>query len=132
MCNAVIAETIFEGGVIMGEIFFPPQELEKPRFDSSDVKGSLEREEQYIEDIAKWARKHGKGEYAGETIQFQVADGYAIYVVFSLRPVKLIHVSYLDGYQFEYVHRLTAEDVIEKIEQKKALDELFSKKKEGE
>jgi len=114
----------------MGEIYDPPEGLEKPEFDSSDVTGSLEREEQYIKDIAEWARKHGKGKHAGETIRFPVADGYAIYVVLSLHPVKLIHVPYADAYQFEYVHRLTADDIVEKIEQKKALEKIFSQKKE--
>lgn len=64
--------------------------------------------------------------------QFPVADGYAEYMVASMKPLELVHIPLGDAWQFEYAHRLTAKDVQDKIDQQKALEELFNKKKEGQ
>jgi hypothetical protein len=57
-----------------------------------------------------------------------VADGYAQYMVASLSPVELIHLPLWDAWQFDYAGRLTKKDIIEKINQRKAMEKLFSKK----
>jgi len=120
----------------MGTIYSAPKGYDPPDLGPYLKKGKNIRDytkacNNYLKRLKKWAKdKHGLFcKEAGEDIRFQVADGYAVYVVVSLKPVKLIHASIDDGYQFQYVHRLTAKDIREQIQKHKALTELFSSKK---
>jgi hypothetical protein len=109
----------------MGKIFSPPKEFCKPEFGKLGFEEYEKIEKEYASSIVEWTKKHGKGTFAGELVRFQVADGFAQYVVFSLKPVQLIHLPVADGYQFPYANRLTAEDIKEKIDQEKRLKEMF-------
>jgi hypothetical protein len=74
-------------------------------------------EKQWLEDLEDWVRdKFGVGQYIGRTLRFQVADGYAVYMVKSLSPVELIHLPLMDGYEFQYAHLMTAKAVKEQID----------------
>ena len=85
-------------------------------------------EEQYVIDLKKELKSMGyKGKNFGEILRFQVADGYAEYMVVSMRPLKLMHLPLGDAWDFQYAHLLTAKEVNEKIEGKKALAKIFSK-----
>jgi hypothetical protein len=66
-----------------------------------------------------------KGKNVGEIVKFAVADGYAEYMVLSMRPMKLIHLPLGDAYQFPYVHLMTSSEITKKLESKKKLAELF-------
>jgi len=66
------------------------------------------------------------GKNAGETISFPVADSQAVYMVVSMRPLQLMEVPVGDCWTFQYIDRLTAKDVQQKIDQKKSLAKLFS------
>ena len=61
----------------------------------------------------------------GEIIQQGVADGYAQYMVLSLRPLVLIHLPLGDAYQFQWDHRWTASDVKMMVDQRKKMQSLF-------
>lgn len=65
------------------------------------------------------------GKNVGEVIKFQVADGYAQYMVISMRPLRLMHLPLVDGYEFNYVHLMTANEVNEQIDRQRKLEELF-------
>tara|TARA_B100001113_G_C20670368_1_gene431919 strand:+ start:105 stop:443 length:339 start_codon:yes stop_codon:yes gene_type:complete len=83
-------------------------------------------EEQYVIDLKKELKSMGyKGKNFGEILRFQVADGYAQYMVVSMRPLKLMHLPLCDAYSFEYAHLLTSKEVNEQIKRQKALLELF-------
>lgn len=76
---------------------------------------------QYRKDIVEYlvqVRNHvlvtGKGPYRGRVVKFPVADGYAEYMVVSMRPLVLMHLPI--GYDFRYIHRLTAEDIRSELE----------------
>ena len=85
-------------------------------------------EEQYVIDLKKELKSMGyKGKNFGEILRFQVADGYAEYMVVSMRPLKLMHLPLGDVWDFQYAHLLTAKEVNEKIEGKKALAKIFRK-----
>lgn len=116
----------------MGKVYRPPEEFKVPEYSDyrDNFKAYHKACDEYAERLQQWARDNGKGSLAGEMVRFQVADGYAQYIVFSLRPVKLIHVDVSDAYQFQYAHRLTAQDIKEQIRREKALDELFSRPRE--
>lgn len=111
----------------MGKIYAPPTEVgTPPRYDHKlgwEENGKAENA--WVEKVKAYARLNGSGKYAGEEVKFQVADGYAIYIVLSLKPVQLIHLPIGDGYQERFVNRLTAKDLTEEIERGQALKELF-------
>jgi hypothetical protein len=113
----------------MGKVYSPPKAVgEQPKFDIKDYEGYCACENKYVEDIKAWAKTNGNGKYAGEVIQFPVADGYAQYVVLSLKPVALIHLPVGDAWQYQYVNRLTASDIKNEVERGRALNKLFTKR----
>jgi hypothetical protein len=75
-------------------------------------------EKQWLEDLEDYVRdNYGVGKYIGRIIRFQVADGYAMYMVMSLTSkVKLIHLPLMDGYQSEFPHLMTIKAVKAKID----------------
>lgn len=104
----------------MAKIYSPPTEIgEAPHLDftdkSRDFKDILadeeKAEEAYTQKIVEWAKKHGSSDLRGELIRYPVADGYALYVVYSLKPATLIHVPVGDAWQFQYADRFTAKDI---------------------
>lgn len=113
----------------MGKVYAPPTEIGKFEFDYSkfDMTAYTEAETKYIDKIRAYARANGHGALRGEEIRFQVADGYARYIVFSTQPVKLLHLSVGDAWQYQYAHRLTAKDIAEEVQRLKNINKLFNK-----
>ena len=109
----------------MAKVYSAPTEIKVPELDFRNVAQYRKDCEQYKADLKEYLLKRNKGEYVGETIQFPVADGYAEYMVASLKPVQLVHIPLWDGWDFEYAHRLTAKDIKEKIDNQKKLAKLF-------
>jgi hypothetical protein len=113
----------------MGQIFNPPKEVVFPKWEENmSADQYREKTEAAIKNLQAWAKQNGKGSEAGEIVSFSVADGSAQYVVYSLRPVRLIHVPAYDGYEQPYAHRLTASDIRQKIEQSKLLQKILTRK----
>jgi len=99
----------------MGKVYGGVQGINKPEF-GSDFKTYEKACDAYCEAIVDYAKHNGSGTAKGKEIRFQVADGYARYVVLSLKPVQLIHLDVMDGYTFQYANRLTATDVQREID----------------
>lgn len=112
----------------MAQIFNPPDVIKLPSLDFSKIAQYKEDSKKYIENLQAFLKRRKNGKNVGEIIRFPVADGYAEYMVASMRPLELVHIPLGDAWNFEYAHRLTAKDVQEKIDQQKALEELFNKK----
>ena len=114
----------------MGKVYSPPTELGNPPeiTDSFDLDLYQEQENNYTQKVIEYAIEYGSGKLAGETIRFAVADGYAEYVVFSLKPVKLIHLPIGDSWRYEFAHRLTAKDISDRVNNQKAVAKLFDSK----
>lgn len=113
----------------MGTVYTPPEEFVLPDPTQDWEKYDKESKE-YEERLIQTVKDLNLCPEAGEVIRFQVADGYARYVVYSLKPVVLIHINTYDAYQFQYAHRLTAKDIREQLRKEKALDDLFKKDRE--
>jgi hypothetical protein len=71
--------------------------------------------------------KRNNQKNVGEVIRFQVADGYAEYMVAATKPVQLIHLPFWDAYQSETAYLMTAKAIQQNIDQTIALNKLFSK-----
>lgn len=114
----------------MAKIYSAPKSIKLPKFDflNSNHKKMIEDERKYIADLKQHIKEMGYTEVeAGEIIKFPVADGYAQYMILSLKPVRLIHIELGDAYAFQYVNLLKAKDVREKLRLQKAFNEIFSK-----
>jgi hypothetical protein len=121
----------------MAQIFRPPKGFDLPKMETY-VKKSGFKYDQYEKDCEaviarlKQALKDSQTcPEAGEEIRFPVGDGYARYLVYSLKPVHLIHLDVGDAYHMRYANRLTASDVRAEIKKQKNLDKLFSEKKKN-
>jgi hypothetical protein len=117
----------------MGKVYSGVEGLKAPDYGTfkGDYDEYFKAQEKYLEDLKEWARKNGSGPEAGKEVTFPVADGHAVYVVVSLKPVKLVHVATGDAWHYEYVDRLTAVDLRKRIKSQEALDKLFRSRREA-
>lgn len=115
----------------MAKVFAPPETVGKPpAFDyKQPYEVHRQKEEKYIQSVCRWAKTNGSGPNRGEIIRFQVADGYALYVVYA--PSALLHLAVGDAWHFHYVKSLSAKDIAEEVRRAKALDELFKKERKS-
>ena len=69
------------------------------------------------------------GPKTGETVSFPVADGHALYM-FADGGAKsaLIHLPYGDAYNYRDVEFLPRKEILKRIDQQAALNEIFSQK----
>jgi hypothetical protein len=109
----------------MGKVYCPPDEIKVPEFNWEDIPAYEAANKKFIEDLKQWCVNRNNAEHVGEVIQFPVADGYAQYMVAALSPVELIHIPLWDAWEYQYVERLSKKDIVEKINQRKAMDNLF-------
>ena len=117
----------------MGKIYAPPKEVEPaPKMRDFMIDGKFdsikmdEAEEKWVDKLRDWCKKNSsERKYVGEIIQQGVADGYAQYMVRSLRPLVLLHLSLGDGYQFQWAHRWTVSDIKMMIDQEKKMQSSF-------
>jgi hypothetical protein len=118
----------------MGKVYDPPKGFNPPDIRLASKIGFPEYQklcEAFVDSVKRVAREQGDCPEAGKEINFPVGDGRARYVIFSLKPVKLVHLSVNDGYHFQYVHRLTAADIREELRKQNGLKKLFSSKKKA-
>ena len=92
--------------------------IDKPEIDLKDYSdGSWEKkEEKYTNKLREVCEANSKSKNVGKIIKFPVADGYAKYMVYSTRPLELIHLALDDCYQSEFAELLTAKKVTEMVE----------------
>jgi hypothetical protein len=112
----------------MATIFNSPNQVKVPELDFKNF-GQYQKDcVKYKEDLKAWLNKNGyNGKNVGEIIQFPVADGYAEYMVASMKPVKLVHLPLMDAWHFQYAHLMTAKEIQTKIDGQNRLMELFKK-----
>lgn len=111
------------------KIYSAPKEIKEPTFNfkNFNYKEHQKKEDKYIADLKAYLAEKGyTGKNAGETISFPVADSQAVYMVISMRPLQLMHVPIGDAWSFQYIERLTAKDVQQKIDQRRNIEKLFS------
>lgn len=126
----------------MGAIVYScPAELPEPRFEDYPLEeyklgGAYERDlKKHTEALSDWCRSRTPNRRAdspiGEVIRWQVADGYAQYMVYTTSPLALIHLDYLDGYEVSEImlRGLRVSDVKQMIARERRLSELFGARK---
>lgn len=110
------------------KIYSAPEGIAAPK-----IKGGMDFDQynrdcnQYEKDVIEYCKKNSNHKHAGETISFSVADGCAVYIVFT--PTKLIHLELGDAYHYSDIDKYKGADILKKIEQSKAMANLFGGKK---
>lgn len=108
----------------MAKVYSSP--IKVPEFDFN----TYEKDEaRYIDDLKKWVKSNvPKSKYAGEIVKFPHADGYAQYMIMSLKPAKLIHLPLGDAWQIPdaYERGLTSKEIKLNVDSGKELQALFT------
>lgn len=115
----------------MAKIYGPPRELPAPQMDYEhfDFKAWQKTEDEYLGKLKKYCEEKGSGDCKGE-ISFGVADGRALYMVYSLSPAVLIHVPLGDAWQYRGIEHFSARGLRQEVERQRAWDKVWEGKKE--
>lgn len=115
------------------KIYSAFEEVTVPTFSfgkGASVEDYNKANDQYIQNLKDKLRESGyTGKNSGEVIKFPVADGHALYMVISMRPLQLMHIPIVDAYEFQYVHLMTAKEVNEQIEASKRWEKFLETQK---
>ena len=111
----------------MAKTYAAPKGIKVPTIDWNNYDHEVheQMEEKFFKDLKAYVLKRKKVKNVGEIIGFQVGDGYAKYMVASMKPLELIHMPLGDAWEFQYVQNLKAKDVQDLIDQAKKMAELF-------
>ncbi len=119
------------------DVYDPPEGFDPPSFEDDEVDGKFDinkmigNEQAYITRLREWLGKNGyDGELAGEEVRWGRGDGYARYLVLSLRPLRLMHLPVGDAWRMDPIFErgLTAKDIRQKVTAQRKMTELFSGK----
>lgn len=116
----------------MATVFRAPASLALPDPCSENW---MEDEKNYLEQLRALARKNcPDGEFAGEVLRFGRGDGYAQYMVWAEKPLKLIWIQIGDAWSVEsaLIRGLRLSDVRRMIEGDRKLAALFSRGRANE
>ncbi len=113
----------------MAEIFKAPSKVKLPKVDYANYNHAeaIKNEDKYIEDLTAHLKANGfSGKNVGEIIRIPHADSYAMYMVASMRPLRLIHLALGDACGSQFAELLTAKKVNDMLAAEKKMKELFS------
>lgn len=114
----------------MAKIFAMPNQKEWQQKSGESLDAYFERQDKMMSELETKAAKLPKGEYVGALLKFGVADGYAVYYVYSLKPLQLCHVPWSDAYRADRLieKALNVTEVKKRVNAERALAKLFSKR----
>lgn len=110
-------------------VYSVPKKIAVPFTDFANYNRAkaIAQDEAYIEKVRNYVKQFSTSKYNGKIARFAVADGYAEYMVISIKPCELIHLPMGDAYQFHFIERLTGKDISTKIDGQESLAKIFSK-----
>jgi hypothetical protein len=123
----------------MAKVFAPPAGFDPPGIGDYMTDGRYDREKcerlerEFIERLTVEAKAAGgTGALVGSVLRFPTADSYAQYLVWSERPLTLVHLPLGDGWSIPAAHArgLRISDVRDMVERDRRMAEMFTKKRE--
>jgi hypothetical protein len=96
-----------------------------------DWKAFFDRENKALKDLQTASTNLPEGEIVGGLVKWQVADGYAYYLVTKASPLTLQWVPFCDDYQVPaaLIRGLRKADIIDMLNRERRIAELFGGKK---
>ena len=93
-----------------------------------DYEEKIKTQERALTTLQQHADSLALGCLPGAMIRFQVADGYAHYIVTSTAPLTVSHINWMDGYRIPEAHirGLKATDIAEQVRRQRAMKALFA------
>lgn len=113
---------------------YPENEIPAPKLDYRlSFEDLMKRENDHKLSLALWLRKAGyDGPRTGEVVRFQVADGYAQYMMADNgQGSALMHLPYGDAYQYRDVRFLPRKEILRRLDQEKRFQALFDRKEKS-
>lgn len=110
------------------QIYSPPEGMEFEYDYTVPYQEQLKAEHEWLEKLRQFCKDNGSGKYAGKEIRDHVADGYARYMIFSLRPLVLIHLPLGDAWRSRWDERWTAADVRQMADHMDNIKTMFGQK----
>ncbi len=112
------------------KVYNVPKEVPAPTVDFKnwDMEKHIKDEDNHIRALTQWLRKNGyTGKNTGKVVRFQVADGYAQYMLAEGRKSVLIHLPYGDAWNYQDIGYLPKRAILDRIKQQEGLAKLFAK-----
>jgi len=114
------------------KVYSAPEEVKLPDNTFDNVKDWVTNDNKYIESLKQHLREIGyDGKNMGEILKFPAADGYAQYMVISMKPLQLVHLELGDAWTFQYANLLTATEVQKKIDAEKRFTAFLEEAKKN-
>lgn len=113
------------------KVYALPENLPAPQPDYRNYDATKEQaaEAKHCAEVKAWLISQGyKGKHTGRIVRFGVADGYAQYMIADGPKSFLIHLPYVDGYQYRDVAFLPKKEIIRRADADDAFQAMFSKK----
>lgn len=112
----------------MATIYNVPKEVKLPKVEFANYNHAkeIQKEEKFLKELRALIKPHSKSKYNGKIARFSVADGYALYMVASIRPLELIHLPLGDAWEFQYIKSLKGKDITSNIDSQERLAKIFS------
>ena len=104
-----------------------------PPIDYTSFGGAHDPHTKAVDDLIEEAAKLPDHVYKGAIVKFQVADGYAMYLVTSTRPLTLQFIPAWDGYSISdaYIRGLRLDDIKALVDRDRAWQRLVARKRAG-
>jgi hypothetical protein len=93
-----------------------------------DIDAYVKRHSRLIDELTQESNALPEGVIVGGVIKFQVADGYAMYLVVKDKPLTLQHLPFGDGYCVNpaMIRGLRRVDIVEMLTRERSWAKLFS------
>lgn len=111
------------------KVYSLPKEVPAPVPNYSDMEKVFADEEKHKEQLKAHLIKTGfSGKNTGKTVRFQVADGYAVYMLAEGKTSCLIHLPYGDGYDYRDVQYIPKAEILRRIKADESLHDFLTNK----
>lgn len=113
------------------KVYSLPKEIPAPEVDYSNYNHEkvAADEAKHKADLKAYLIKGGyTGKNTGKTIRFQVADGYAVYMLAEGKTSCLVHLPYGDGYEYRDVQYIPKAEILRRVKSEEAFHAIFNSK----
>lgn len=117
------------------KVYACPDECPAPELDLRDNTKYEAAQISHRAALSRWLTSAGfTGPHTGEVVRYQVADGFALYMLGDAPGRKasvLVHLPYWDGYDYRGIEHFPKSAVLDEIARQKKVAAFFEKKSTG-